>query len=91
MFGRPDVFDTVSAEEGGELIIDRGKDKDTLMVYLDSMLTMVRRADRGKSTGVEFGADDQVFQLSRTDAKNCAAVEDAVTEPAAKSETTKVE
>jgi hypothetical protein len=89
MFGRPDVFDVLSAEEGGELIIDRGKDKDTLMVYLDSVLAMVRRTDRANSTGVVFGADDRVFQLSRTDAKNCATVEEAVTEPAAKSELNK--
>jgi hypothetical protein len=81
MFGRPDVFDVLSAEEGGELIIDRGKDKNTLMLYLDSVLAMVRRTDRANSVGVEFGADDRVFQLSRIDTKNCAAIEDAVTQP----------
>lgn len=81
MFGRPDVFDVLSAEEGGELILDRGKDKDTLMLYLDSVLAMVRRTARANSVGVELGADDRVFQLSRTDARNCAAIEDAVTEP----------
>ena len=44
---RPDVFDAVSAEEGGDLILDRGKDRDTLMVYLDDSLIMVKRANRG--------------------------------------------
>jgi len=78
---RPDVFDAVSAQEGGELIIDRGKDRDTLMVYLDDSLTMVKRANRGKLIGVKFGADDRVFLLRRTDIKNCAAVEEAVTAP----------
>ena len=41
------MFETLSAEEGGALILDRGKDRDTLMVYLDDGLTMVKRADRG--------------------------------------------
>ena len=78
---RPDVFDAVSAQEGGDLILDRGKDRDTLMVYLDDSLTMVKRANRGKLIGVKFGADDRVFLLRRTDIKNCAAVEEAVTTP----------
>ena len=56
----------VSAEEGGVLIIDRGKDRDTLMVYLDDSLTMVKRADRGEQLDVKFGADDRVFLLRRT-------------------------
>ena len=78
---RPDVFDAVSAQEGGDLILDRGKDRDTLMVYLDDSLIMVKRANRGKLIGVKFGADDRVFLLRRTDMKNCAAVEEAVTTP----------
>lgn len=78
---RPDVFDAVSAEEGGALIMDRGKDRDTLMVYLDDSLTMVRRANRGDHLLIEFGADDRVFMLRRTGIKSCAAVEEAVTEP----------
>ena len=78
---RPDVFDAVSAQEGGDLILDRGKDRDTLMVYLDDSLIMVKRANRGKLIGAKFGADDRVFLLRRTDMKNCAAVEEAVTTP----------
>ena len=35
---QPDVFEATSAEEGGDLILDRGKDRDTLMVYLDDSL-----------------------------------------------------
>ena len=81
MLARPDVFDVSSAEEGGYLILDPGKDKDTLMVYLDTGLTMVKRADRAKHIDVNFGADDRVFMLHRSDAKDCAAVEDAVTTP----------
>jgi hypothetical protein len=78
---RPDVFEAVSAQEGGSLILDRGKDRDTLMVYLDGSLTMVKRANRGKLLDVRFGVDDRVFMLRRTDTKDCAAVEEAVTEP----------
>ena len=78
---RPDVFDAVSAQEGGDLILDRGKDRDTLMVYLDDSLIMVKRANRGKLIGMKFGADDRVFLLRRTDMKNCAAIEEAVTTP----------
>jgi hypothetical protein len=78
---RPDVFEAVSAQEGGSLIINRGKDRDTLMVYLDDELIMVKRANRGKLIGLRFGADDRVFLLRRTDMKECAAVEDAVTTP----------
>jgi hypothetical protein len=78
---QPDVFEVTSAEEGGNLIVDRGKDRDTLMVYLDSRLTMVKRAKRREHLDTQFGADDRVFMLRRTDIKNCAAVEDAVTTP----------
>ena len=78
---RPDVFEAVSAQEGGSLIINRGKDRDTLMVYLDDELIVVKRANRGKLIGLRFGADDRVFLLRRTDTKDCAAVEEAVTTP----------
>ena len=77
---RPDVFESVSAQEGGSLIFDRGKDRDTLMVYLDDRLIMVKRANRGKQLDIRFGADDRVFLLRRTDIEDCAAIENAVTE-----------
>ena len=54
MLARPDVFDVSSAEEGGYLILDPGKDKDTLMVYLDTGLSMVKRADRAKQHRRQF-------------------------------------
>jgi hypothetical protein len=75
------VFDAVSAEEGGDLILDRGRDRDTLMVYLDEGLTMVRRADRSHQQDIEFGAEDRVFLLRKTANKECSAVEEAVTTP----------
>ena len=78
---RPDVFEAVSAEEGGDLIIDRGKDRDALMVYLDEVLVMVKRADRNDRLGIEFGTDDRVFLLRRAAAKDCEAVKEAVTTP----------
>jgi hypothetical protein len=78
---QPDVFFAVSAEEGGSLIMDRGKDRDTLMLYLDDSLTMVKRANRGKHIDVKFGPDDRVFMLRRADLKACAAVEEAITTP----------
>jgi hypothetical protein len=78
---QPDVFFAVSAEEGGFLIMDRGKDRDTLMLYLDDSLTMVKRADRSGHVDVKFGADDRVFMLRRADMKACEAVEEAVTTP----------
>lgn len=81
MLARPDVFEVSSAEEGGYLILDRGKDKDTLMVYLSDGLAMVKRADRAKDTFIKFGPDDRVFVLHRSDAKDCAGVVDAVTTP----------
>ena len=81
MLVRPDVFDVSSSEEGGYLILDRGKDKDTLMVYIDTGLSMVKRADRAKQLDVDFGADDRVFMLHRSAAKDCNTVEDAVTTP----------
>jgi hypothetical protein len=78
---RPDVFWAVSAEEGGVLIMDRGKDRDTLMLYLDDSLTMVNRSDRSDLLDIKFGADDRVFMLRRTAIRDCAAVEEAVTTP----------
>jgi hypothetical protein len=78
---QPDVFDAVSAQEGGDLILDRGKDRDTLMVYLDDSLIMVKRANRGKLIEVKFDVDDRVFLLRRANMKDCAAVEEAVTKP----------
>jgi len=80
MSAQPDVFESVSAEEGGFLVLDRGRDNDTVMVYLDESLIMVKRANRAKHLDVWFGVDDRVFRLHRTDSKDCAAVENAVTE-----------
>jgi hypothetical protein len=74
MSARPDVFDVLSAEEGGYLIIDRGKDSDTLVVYLEDGLTMVKQADRAKQLYTKFGSDDRVFLLRRADAKLCEFV-----------------
>lgn len=78
---RPDVFWDVSAEEGGVLIMDRGKDRDTLMLYLDDSLTMVRRSNRGRLLDIKFGAEDRVFLLRRAPLTDCATVEEAVTAP----------
>jgi hypothetical protein len=78
---RPDVFDVVSAEEGGDLIIDRGTDKDTLMMYLEDGLLMVKRARRDDILDIDFGPDDRVFMLRRADPKACAFIEEAVTTP----------
>jgi hypothetical protein len=77
---RPDVFEAVSAEEGGSLIIDR-KDKNTLMIYLDEGLTMVKRANRDYQIEVEFGPDDRAFMLRRPPAKDCDFIEEAVMTP----------
>ena len=81
MLARPDVFDVSSAEEGGLMILDRGKDKDTLVVYLSDGLAMVKRADRATQLDVNFSTDDRVFVLHRADAKECVGVVDAVTTP----------
>jgi len=78
---QPDVFESTSAEEGGVLLMDRGKNNDTLLVYLDHALTLVKRTARQKHLFIKFGLDDRVFTLRRTDIKDCAAVEDAVTTP----------
>jgi hypothetical protein len=78
---QPDVFDATSAEEGGDLILDRGKDQDTLMVYLDDSLTMVKRADRRKHLFIKFRPDDRVFLLRRAGIKDCDAIQEAVTTP----------
>lgn len=78
---RPDVFEAVSAEEGGSLIFDRGKEKNTLMVYLDDSLTMVQRSNRRRQLHIIFDTDDRVFQLRRGSAKDCAFIEEAVTAP----------
>jgi hypothetical protein len=68
---RPDVFDELSAEEGGYVILDPGKDSKTLTVYLEESLTMVKQADRAKQLDITFGADDRVFLLRRAEAKVC--------------------
>jgi len=78
---QPDVFESTSAQEGGLLLMDPGKDHDTIMVYLDDSMTMVKRAARRKHLFIKFGSDDRVFVLRRTPIKDCAAVEDAVTTP----------
>ena len=78
---RPDVFIAVSAQEGGFLLMDRGKDRDTLMLYLDDGLTMVQRANRNNLLDIKFGAEDRVFLLRRAPAADCATVEEAVTTP----------
>lgn len=78
---RPDVFDAISAEEGGNLIIAPGKDRNTLMVYLDDSMLMVKRANRAKQLLIKFGADDRVFMLQRVEPESCTEVEDAVITP----------
>jgi hypothetical protein len=78
---QPDVFEASSAEEGGDLILDRGKDRDTLMVYLDDVLTMVKRANRSKHLLIKFGPDDRVFLLRRAASTDCDAIQEAVTTP----------
>ena len=81
MSAEPDVFEATSAQEGGHLIFDRGQDRDTLMLYLDDRLTMVKRTNRSRQLDTRFGPDDRVFLLRRSDSKACAVVENAVTEP----------
>jgi hypothetical protein len=76
---RPDVFETLSAEEGGNLIFDRGK--NALVLYLDDSLTMVKRSNRGRQLHIIFDTDDRVFELRRANAKDCAFIEEAVTTP----------
>jgi hypothetical protein len=71
MLARPDVFDVSSAEEGGFLILDRGKDKNTMLVYPGAGLVMVKRIDLAKQLDIDFGIEDRVFLLSRADAKVC--------------------
>ncbi|MBM3528550.1 MAG: hypothetical protein FJX62_10685 [Alphaproteobacteria bacterium] len=78
---RPDVFRAVSAEEGGELLFDRGRDRDTLMLYVGDRLTMVRRANRSDQLDIRFGADDRVFLLRRAADKDCEFVKEAVKTP----------
>lgn len=80
MLAQPDVFEVSSAEEGAPVLFDRGKDANTLMLYLTDGLSMVRRADRAKHLDIELGTADRVFQLHRTATKDCAAVENALTE-----------
>jgi hypothetical protein len=79
MSARPDVFDVLSAEEGGYLIVDRGKDANTLMVYLQDYLIMVKRTDRAKQIDIDFGAADRVFLLHRAAVKDCDFVQRALT------------
>jgi hypothetical protein len=77
---RPDVFELISAQEGGNLILDRGE-KGTLMVYPDESLTMVKRTNRARQLHIVFDKDDRVFQLRRASARDCAFIEEAVTTP----------
>jgi hypothetical protein len=65
IYARPDVFDVLSAQEGGYLLLDRGKNRDTLMVYLDDSMIMVKRANRSEQLDVEFGTEDRAFLLQR--------------------------
>ncbi|HEX3858264.1 MAG TPA: hypothetical protein VHV58_01565 [Pseudolabrys sp.] len=81
MLAQPDVFDVSSAEEGAPVLFDRGKDRDTLMLYLNGGLSVVRRAERAKHLYIEAGSADHVFQLHRAPNTACAALENAVTEP----------
>jgi hypothetical protein len=79
MSARPDVFDLSSAEEGGYLILDPGRDGKTVTVYLENYLIMVKQADRAKQLDITFGADDRVFLLYRAAVKDCDFVERALT------------
>jgi hypothetical protein len=77
MSARPDVFDTLSAEEGGELILDPVK--SDMMLYTDTSLAMVTASARDKPMDVEFGTEDRVFRLRPTGIKDCDFVRRALT------------
>ncbi len=75
----PDVFESSSAEEGGGVILDPSPDGRTMMVHLDDIQSLVKRANRGAKISVTFGADDRAFLLRRAAVKDCEFVKEAVT------------
>ena len=77
----PDVFESSSAEEGGGVILDPAANGRSLMVHVDDIQTMVKRANRRRKISVKFGPDDRVFLLRRTHAKDCDFVKDAILTP----------
>jgi hypothetical protein len=86
MSARPDVFKASSAQEGGELVLRPGGDRDSLRLYLDGGLTMVSQSNRGEELSIEFGADDRVFLLRRVDGKACDPIRSVMTLPATEEE-----
>jgi hypothetical protein len=77
--GAADCMATVapsSAEEGGDFVISPDPGGRTLLVYLDSGLRLHRgTSGRWTTPFIEFGKDDRVFRLDRTDAAACKALD----------------
>ena len=71
---QPDVFEATSAQEGGALIMDRGKDRDTLMLYLDDSLILVKRSAWPPGvSGPGTGAGTSSRSSARTTGYSCCA------------------
>lgn len=73
-------IDGMSAEEGGDFVIDLRDDHTLVMHVPDSVAAWPAIARRGRAKWVTFGKDDRVFKLDRVDQAACKQI-DASIEP----------
>jgi hypothetical protein len=71
-------IDGMSAEEGGDFVIDM-RDSRTMVMHLpDSIAAWLAIARRDRAKWAEFGKSDRVFKLERTDRISCKQMDASI-------------
>ena len=76
------VVSPESAQEGGVVVIDPARGGQSLVLYIeDSVVIQDGLGKDDRALLFKFGHEDRQFQLSRTDAKRCKSMDDALELP----------
>lgn len=71
-------IDGMSAEEGGDFVIDMRDDRTVVMHLPDSIAAWPAVARRGRAKWAAFGKSDRVFKLERADRALCKQMDESI-------------
>ncbi|MGB3445649.1 MAG: hypothetical protein WBA48_03020 [Xanthobacteraceae bacterium] len=71
-------IDGMSAEEGGDFVIDMRDDRTMVMHLPDSIAAWPAIRRRGAAKWIEFGKSDRVFKLERADRNLCKQMDTSI-------------
>ncbi|MGB5903766.1 MAG: hypothetical protein WBF99_06215 [Xanthobacteraceae bacterium] len=71
-------IDGMSAEEGGDFVIDMRDDRTMVMYLPDSIATWSTIERRGRAKWAAFGKSDRVFKLERADRDLCKQMDASI-------------